>query len=134
MIEDLDALEDYEAKLDGTRRWQKEWHFRVGVHHLQGLIEPEEAGRQYADLAYAVVDGMLPVVSAQVAVKHGPPPGRGAVVVGMGSLGAGLLTARSDLDLIVGLLQHDAGVDGAFSVFVFESEGEVGELLLGPEE
>ncbi len=33
--------------------------------------------------------------------KHGPPPGRGAVVLGMGSLGARRLNAGSDLDLIV---------------------------------
>ncbi len=38
---------------------------------------------------------------AQFAAKHGCPPGRGAVVVGMGSLGAGRLNAGSDLDLIV---------------------------------
>jgi glutamate-ammonia-ligase adenylyltransferase len=97
----LDEVDDFEAKLDSTRRWQKEWHFRVGVHHLQGLLEPEDAGQQYADLAYASVAALLPAVGAQVAVRHGPPPGRGAVVLGMGSLGAGMLTARSDLDLIV---------------------------------
>ncbi len=33
--------------------------------------------------------------------KYGAPPGRGAVVLGMGSLGAGRLNAGSDLDLIV---------------------------------
>ena len=40
-------------------------------------------------------------VVANFAEKHGPPPGRGAVVVAMGSLGAGRLNAASDLDLIV---------------------------------
>jgi [glutamine synthetase] adenylyltransferase / [glutamine synthetase]-adenylyl-L-tyrosine phosphorylase len=28
---------DYEARLDAARRWAKEWHFRIGVHHLRGL-------------------------------------------------------------------------------------------------
>ena len=42
-----------------------------------------------------------PAVVAQFAVKHGDPPGRGAAVLGMGSLGAGQLQAGSDLDLIV---------------------------------
>ncbi|MFL2443762.1 hypothetical protein, partial [Bacillus thuringiensis] len=42
---------DYERKLDAARRWMKEWHFRVGVHHLRGLIEAVEAGKLYADLA-----------------------------------------------------------------------------------
>ncbi len=97
----LAPVADYEKRLDAARRWAKEWHFRVGVHHLQGLINGSEAGREYADLAEAVVAGLWPHVCAQFALKHGPPPGRGAVVLGMGSLGAARLNAASDLDLIV---------------------------------
>ncbi|NBD28465.1 MAG: glutamine-synthetase adenylyltransferase [Alphaproteobacteria bacterium] len=97
----LDQAPDYEARLDTTRRWAKEWHFRTGVHHLRGLIDAAEAGRQYANLAEAVIAALYPHVVAQFAEKHGPPPGRGAVVLGMGSLGAGRIHAQSDLDLIV---------------------------------
>ena len=92
---------DYETRLDAARRWAKEWHFRIGVHHLRGLIAPEEAGAEYAGLAEAVLQGVWPVVQEEFARRHGPAPGRGAVVMGMGSLGAGRLNARSDLDLIV---------------------------------
>jgi glutamate-ammonia-ligase adenylyltransferase len=92
---------DYERKLDTARRWAKEWHFRIGVHHLRGLIDADAAGPQYADLAEATLCALWPVVVAQFAAKHGPPPGRGAVLLGMGSLGAGRLNATSDLDLIV---------------------------------
>lgn len=92
---------DYEAQLDATRRWAREWHFRIGVHLLRGLIGAEDAARQYADLARAVLAVIWPLVVAQFATRHGPPPGRGAVVLGMGSLGAGQLNAGSDLDLIV---------------------------------
>ncbi|MCF2903590.1 glutamine-synthetase adenylyltransferase [Octadecabacter sp. CECT 8868] len=95
------SADDYEAKLDAARRWQKEWHFRIGVHHLRGLVDAEQAGRQYCDLASAVLSELYPVVVEHFATKHGDPPGRGAVVVGMGSLGAGRLHAASDLDLIV---------------------------------
>ncbi len=97
----LEAFADYERKLDAARRWTKEWHFRTGVHHLRGLIEGFEAARQYADLAEAVVAAIWPPCVAEFARKHGDPPGRGAVVVAMGSLGAGQLNAASDLDLIV---------------------------------
>ncbi len=38
---------------------------------------------QYADLAGACVAALLPVTAADFARRHGPPPGRGAVVVGM---------------------------------------------------
>jgi glutamate-ammonia-ligase adenylyltransferase len=92
---------DYERQLDAARRWNKEWHFRVGVHHLRGLIDGVTAGRQYADLANAVIQALMPIVVNQFAQKHGQAPGRGAAVLGMGSLGAGRLNAMSDLDVIV---------------------------------
>ncbi len=97
----LQAEEDYERQLDAARRWAKEWHFRIGVHHLRGLIGAEEAGRQYADLAEASLAALYPQVQANFALKHGDAPGRGAMVLGMGSLGAARLNATSDLDLIV---------------------------------
>jgi glutamate-ammonia-ligase adenylyltransferase len=97
----LDAEPDYEKKLDTARRWMKEWHFRIGVHHLRGLIDAAEAGASYADLAAATLQGLWPALCQQVAHRYGEMPGRGAVVVGMGSLGAGRLNAASDLDLIM---------------------------------
>ncbi len=100
---------DYERKLDAARAWMKDWHFRVGVHHLRALIDAFEAGKSYADLAEAVIAALWPVVAAEFAVRHGPCPGRGAVVLGMGSLGAGRLNAGSDLDLI--LIYDAAGVE-----------------------
>lgn len=93
--------DDYEAQLSAMRRWAKEWHFRIGVHHLRGLIDAQTSGTQYADLAEAVLHGLWPAVTADFARKHGDMPGRGAVVLGMGSLGARRLNAVSDLDLIV---------------------------------
>ncbi len=102
---------DYEARLDAARRWAKEWHFRIGVHHLRGLIEAETAGRHYADLAEAVVAGLWPVVCENFAARHGAPPGVGSAVVAMGSLGAGRLNATSDLDLIV--IYDEAGVESS---------------------
>ncbi len=97
----LAAEPNYETRLDGTRRWAREWHFRIGVHLLRGLIDAEVAGQQYADLARAVLSALWPVVVDQFATRHGPPPGRGAIILGMGSLGAGRLTANSDLDLLI---------------------------------
>uniref|UniRef100_UPI003B51EB2A bifunctional [glutamine synthetase] adenylyltransferase/[glutamine synthetase]-adenylyl-L-tyrosine phosphorylase n=1 Tax=Roseovarius indicus TaxID=540747 RepID=UPI003B51EB2A len=107
----FEADEDYERRLDAARRWCKEWHFRIGVHHLRGLIDADEAGTQYAELAEAVIGALWPVVVDQFAGKHGPPPGRGAVVLGMGSLGAAKLNATSDLDLIV--IYDAAGEEGS---------------------
>lgn len=91
----------YEQALDTVRRWTHEWQFRTGVHLLRGLIGAEEAGQHYADIADTVLDVLFPIVAQYFARRHGPPPGRGAVLVGMGSLGARLLNAGSDLDLLV---------------------------------
>ncbi|MEP2716477.1 glutamine-synthetase adenylyltransferase [Pseudophaeobacter sp.] len=96
------ALEgDYETQLDTARRWCKEWHFRIGVHHLRGLIDARTAGAQYAELAEAVIAAILPRVVSQFSIKHGPPPGSGPTVIAMGSLGAAQINAQSDLDIIV---------------------------------
>lgn len=93
--------EDYEAKLDAARAWAKDWHFRIGVHHLRGLIDYGRVGGYYTALADAVIQALWPVVIEQFATKHGAPPGRGAALVGMGSLGSSRMTAASDLDMIV---------------------------------
>ena len=92
---------DYEARLIALRSWRREWHFRIGVHHLRGLVDGATAARHYADLAEAILGALWPEVVAEFSAKHGPPPGRGAAVVGMGSLGVRALSAGSDLDLIV---------------------------------
>ena len=92
---------DYEAQLNAARRWHRDWHFRIGVHLLRGLVGADEAAAQYGDLATAVLSALWPAVCADIAHRHGPAPGRGGVVLAMGSLGAGEMTATSDLDLIV---------------------------------
>jgi glutamate-ammonia-ligase adenylyltransferase len=93
--------DDYEGKLNAARTWMKEWHFRVGVHLLRGLTDAATSGREFADLAEACVAALWQPCVNEFSRKHGAPPGRGAVVLGMGSLGAGRLNAASDLDLIV---------------------------------
>ncbi|MEL6451317.1 MAG: glutamine-synthetase adenylyltransferase [Pseudomonadota bacterium] len=105
------AAPDYEGKLDALRALAKDWHFRIGVHHLRDLIPAAEAGTHYADLAQAALCALWPAVQAEFARRFGPPPGRGAVILGMGSLGAGQLTAQSDLDVI--LIYDAAGADAS---------------------
>ncbi|MCY4306599.1 MAG: glutamine-synthetase adenylyltransferase [Aestuariivita sp.] len=93
--------ESYEQKLDAARVWFKERHFRIGVHHLRGLVDNLRVGEQYADLATAVISELWSVVVEEFSIKHGQPPGRGAAILGMGSLGSQRMTATSDLDLIL---------------------------------
>ena len=100
--------ESYEEKLDAARVWFKERHFRIGVHHLRGLVDNVRVGEQYADLATAIIAELWLVVVKEFSIKHGQPPGRGAIILGMGSLGSRRMAATSDLDLI---LIYDAEYD-----------------------
>jgi [glutamine synthetase] adenylyltransferase / [glutamine synthetase]-adenylyl-L-tyrosine phosphorylase len=97
----LAAAEDYEMALNTSRIWMKERHFRIGVHLLRGIAPADEAAVAYSATAEAALRALYPVVIEEFAKKHGPPPGAGAAVVGMGKLGSREMTATSDLDLIV---------------------------------
>jgi glutamate-ammonia-ligase adenylyltransferase len=98
---DLAPAEDYEAALDAARRWAHERRFRVGVQVLRGIARSHEAGLAFSAIAEACLAELYPVVVAEFARKHGPPPGGGAAVVAMGKLGSAEMTATSDLDLLV---------------------------------
>ena len=97
----LQSEMDYEAKLDLTRRWCKEWQFKIGVHYLRSQISAKRAGAQYAELAEITLSIIWKEVLFEFAKKFGPEPGNGAAVISMGSLGSGVLHANSDLDLII---------------------------------
>lgn len=98
---ELGEIDDYEAMLNAARRRMHEQHFRIGVQNLRGMLDCREASAAYADLAEATIGGIYAKVVEHFAVRHGMPPGRGAAVIAMGSLGARSLTPQSDLDLIV---------------------------------
>ncbi|WGH78804.1 [protein-PII] uridylyltransferase family protein [Jannaschia ovalis] len=92
---------DFETVLDALRRWHREAHFRIGVHLLRRLIEPGQAAEQYARLAEAVLAAAWDAARIETERRYGRVPGLRLAGLGMGSLGAGRLTARSDLDLVV---------------------------------
>ncbi len=92
---------DYERLLDAGRIWVKEQQFRVGVQMLRGFISAKGAAAAYSDIAEASLRALLPVVTANIAEKHGQVAGGGAVVLAMGKFGSGEMTVSSDLDLIV---------------------------------
>ncbi len=104
--------QDFEANLDMSRRWAKERHFRIGAALLRGIDTPDEAGRAYSALAEACLCAMVGPATAEVARRHGPPPGEGACIVALGRLGSGDMTAASDLDLIVIYDDSDKASEG----------------------
>ncbi|PWJ20847.1 glutamine-synthetase adenylyltransferase [Jannaschia seohaensis] len=103
---------DFESGLASLRRWHREAHFRIGVHLLRGLATPREAGFAYTRLAEAALAACWTLAEAETERRYGRVPGLRLAGLGMGSLGSGRLTARSDLDLVV---LHDGAAPGAVS-------------------
>ena len=101
VTEKFEGSRHYEDILDQLRIWQKEQHFRVGVHLLRGLVMPDRVGASYSAIAEASVRFLLPHVSAEIQRRYGRMEGDGIAVVAMGKLGSREMTAESDLDLIV---------------------------------
>ena len=90
----------YEEVLDGARRFAREEIFRVGVQIVDGAASADQAGPALADIAEAVIAGLLPRVEAELAATAGRMPGAGFAVIAMGKLGGREMTASSDLDLV----------------------------------
>ncbi len=95
------ATPSYEDQLDGLRAVHQDWHFRIGVHLIRGIITPVEAVQQYSDLAEAVIEVAAKVAETEFRRKFGAVPGARWAILGMGSLGARAVSANSDLDLMV---------------------------------
>ncbi len=60
----LDEAPDYETALNLSRVWMKEKHFRIGVHLLRRLAEPEAAAAAYSAVAEGALRALYPHVIA----------------------------------------------------------------------
>ena len=90
-----------EEVLDRARDIAREESFLIGLGLLSGAIAPRRAGERYADLAAAVLRGLLVRVTGEFEADHGRVPGGTLAVVALGKLGSREMTAASDLDLMV---------------------------------
>ncbi|NWG70010.1 MAG: bifunctional [glutamine synthetase] adenylyltransferase/[glutamine synthetase]-adenylyl-L-tyrosine phosphorylase [Parvularculaceae bacterium] len=95
----LQSAEGYEAKLNAARRWASERRFDVAAQLVIGAIAPDAAAAHFTAIADCCVAGLLPVARAETVSQLGDIDG-GLVVIGLGRLGAGAMTAGSDIDLI----------------------------------
>ena len=97
----LAAAETLEESLDAIRDYAQDEAFAIGLRLFSAALDPAAAGQAYSALAEAVVRILLVRVTAAFARDHGAITGAACVVVGLGRLGAGEMTARSDLDLML---------------------------------
>jgi [glutamine synthetase] adenylyltransferase / [glutamine synthetase]-adenylyl-L-tyrosine phosphorylase len=99
----LAAAPDLEAELDTLRRFRHEEFLRIGVHDIEGVLEPDGVEAQLTALAETCLRAALGIARREVLARTGLPdasPTDGLAVLGMGKLGSGELGYASDLDLI----------------------------------
>ncbi|MBC6980961.1 bifunctional [glutamine synthetase] adenylyltransferase/[glutamine synthetase]-adenylyl-L-tyrosine phosphorylase [Caulobacter sp. 17J80-11] len=90
----------FEAAMDAVRRTHREQAFRIGLQVLSGTAGAEEAGRGFADLADACVQGLARAALTETTRVGGALPGGEVAVVALGKFGSREMTAQSDLDLM----------------------------------
>lgn len=95
----LDRAPSFEEKLNAARRWGSEHRFDTAAQLAIGLIPARAAAEQFTAQADAAIRALLPAVRAEFEEAHGAIDGS-LVVIGMGRLGAGSMTATSDIDLV----------------------------------
>jgi glutamate-ammonia-ligase adenylyltransferase len=101
--------------MDRLRVWAREMNFRFGLRLLSETISADEAGRGFSDIAGAAIDKLLHVVLREMEQSHGRVEGGACLVLGLGKLGGGEMTAGSDLDIML-VYDHGQAVE--------ESDGE----------
>ncbi len=103
------AAADYEAALNAARRWASEQKFPVTAKLAVGAIEHDEAAAHFTAIADAAIRALIDAAADEMRRQHGRIDGAFAVV-GLGRLGAGEMTATSDIDL---MFIYDAPADAA---------------------
>ena len=93
-------LGQFEAGMNGLRRYVHEEQFRIGTRSLADPIMATHYGEAYTSLAETAITAMLAAARADMARQYGALPGAEVIVLGLGKLGSREMTLQSDLDLI----------------------------------
>ena len=106
---------------------------RVGVADFAGALDPLAVCEQLTAIAEACLDRALTIVSAQLAQRHGRPPGDARLaVLGLGKLGGRELGYAADLDVVFVYSARDDGEsDGAVPLSTIEWFSRCAQRLLG---
>ena len=97
----LGETRGYEDLLDAIRLFGQEHMFLIGARILSGSVSAEQAGEVFARLADVLIRALHARVQDDFAAAHGRLRGEETAILALGRLGAGEMTANSDLDLIV---------------------------------
>ena len=101
-----------EEALDAVRRLATERRFEIDAALLEGRLDADMAGRLRSDLAEAVMEAVIPRVTAEFAERHGKVAGGALAVLALGKLGGQEMLPASDLDLVL-LYDHAADAEAS---------------------
>lgn len=105
---------------------------RVGLADFAGALDPLEVCAELTAIAEACLDRALAIVSAQLARRHGRPPGDARLaVLGLGKLGGHELGYAADLDVVFVYTGDDGESDGAVPLATVEWFSRCAQRLLG---
>ena len=96
----LAPADEFQAVLDGVRRWQHVREFQVGMQILRGDVAADKLSGALSDIADTVIAALLPRMQQEFARRHGTVPGAAFAVLGLGKLGSREMTFDSDLDVV----------------------------------
>ena len=100
LAQQIEHSQSYEEALNLARRNVREERFRVGSQVLNGAADARTAGAAYTAIADATIECMALAAERETCRRFGPMPGQ-YVIMGMGKLGGGELSADSDVDLVI---------------------------------
>jgi len=136
---DLDARLATVERTDVEAVWSaiaevKNGHvLRVGLADFGGALDPLAVCDELTTIAEACLDRALSIVEAQLAERHGRPPGARLAVLGLGKLGGRELGYAADLDVVFVFSSadgDDAESDGAVPLSTIEWYSRCAQRLL----
>ena len=89
----------YEDILNVVRRWAGEQKFLLAAQLAVGVLKVDDASARFTVIADACIKRLCAAAEAEMRRQHGAIDGR-LTMFGLGRLGAGEMTAASDIDLI----------------------------------
>lgn len=109
----LATVDRYEDILNVVRRWAGEQKFLLAAQLAVGVLNVDDASARFTAIADACIRRLCAAAEHEMRRQHGDIDG-GLSVFGLGRLGAGEMTAASDIDLIfIYKASPDAQSDGA---------------------
>jgi glutamate-ammonia-ligase adenylyltransferase len=120
--------DDEAGQLNALRRVKNEELLRIGLFDVAGEISAAQVSAQLSDLAEAILEAALQLVSPPTFRKWGTPSASLAVI-GLGKLGGRELSYSSDLDVVF-VYSHEGTATGGRGASNFDVMSRLAQRLI----